>query len=33
MLAEALEHLVRGIVDSPDDVAGRSSNTRIGELR
>lgn len=32
MLAEALEHLVRGIVDSPDDVAVRSRNTRRGEL-
>ena len=32
MLAEALEHLVRGIVDSPDDVTVRSRNTRRGEL-
>ncbi len=32
MLAEALEHLVRGIVDSPDDVEVRSRNTRRGEL-
>ncbi|MCF2705764.1 RNA-binding protein [Arcanobacterium haemolyticum] len=32
MLADALEHLVRGIVDSPDDVDVRSRNTRRGEL-
>ena len=32
MLAEALEHLVRGIVDSPDDVEVQSRNTRRGEL-
>lgn len=32
MLAEALEHLVRGIVDNPDDVDVRSRNTRRGEL-
>ena len=32
MLAEALEHLVGGIVDSPDDVEVQSRNTRRGEL-
>lgn len=32
MLAEALEHLVRGIVDSPDDVEVQSRDTRRGEL-
>ncbi len=32
MLAEALEHLVRGIVDNPDDVEVSSRNTRRGEL-
>lgn len=32
MLAEALEHLVRGIVDSPDDVTVRSRNQRRGRL-
>lgn len=32
MLAEALEHLVSGIVDSPEDVNVRSRNTRRGEL-
>ncbi len=32
MLAEALEHLVRGIVDAPDDVEVQSRNTRRGEL-
>ena len=32
MLAEALEHLVRGIVDNPDDVEVTSRNTRRGEL-
>ncbi len=32
MLAEALEHLVRGIVDTPDDVEVQSRNTRRGEL-
>lgn len=32
MLAEALEHLVRGIVDTPDDVEVRARNTRRGEL-
>lgn len=30
MLADALEHLVRGIVDYPDDVAVRSRQTRRG---
>ena len=30
MLAQALEHLVRGIVDSPDDVRART--TRRGDL-
>ena len=32
MLADALEHLVRGIVDSPEDVEVQSRNTRRGEL-
>ncbi len=32
MLADALEHLVRGIVDSPDDVEVQSRNTRRGAL-
>ena len=32
MLADALEHLVRGIVDSPDDVEVQSRNIRRGEL-
>ena len=32
MLADALEHLVRGIVDSPVDVEVQSRNTRRGEL-
>ncbi|MCI7306233.1 MULTISPECIES: RNA-binding protein [Trueperella] len=32
MLADALEHLVRGIVDNPDDVEVTSRNTRRGEL-
>ncbi|MFP7695906.1 RNA-binding protein [Trueperella sp. LYQ143] len=32
MLADALEHLVRGIVDSPDDVEVVSRNNRRGEL-
>ena len=30
MLAEALEHLVRGIVDSPDDVSVKSRENRRG---
>ncbi len=32
MLAEALEHLVRGIVDYPDDVEVRSREQRRGRL-
>ena len=32
MLADALEHLVRGIVDHPDDVQIRSAALRRGEL-
>lgn len=32
MLAEALEHLVRGIVDHPDDVRVQSRALRRGEL-
>ncbi|MEN0129469.1 MAG: RNA-binding protein [Brevundimonas sp.] len=32
MLAEALEHLVRGIVDHPDAVRVSSSSLRRGEL-
>ena len=32
MLADALEHLVRGSVDSPDEVEVQSRNTRRGEL-
>ncbi|WP_216431033.1 RNA-binding protein [Arcanobacterium phocae] len=32
MLAEALEHLVRGIVDNPDDVEVSSRTNRRGEL-
>jgi predicted RNA-binding protein YlqC (UPF0109 family) len=32
MLADALEHLVRGIVDHPDDVRVTSSALRRGEL-
>lgn len=32
MLADALEHLVRGIVDHPDDVQVSSKNMRGGEL-
>ncbi len=32
MLAEALEHLVRGIVDHPDDVSVTSKTLRRGEL-
>ena len=30
MLVEALEHLVRGIVDNPDDVSVRSREARGG---
>lgn len=32
MLAEAVEHLVRGIVDHPDDVRVSSKPMRRGEL-
>jgi hypothetical protein len=32
MLAEALEHLVRGIVDHPDDVTVRDKQLRRGSL-
>lgn len=32
MLADALEHLVRGIVDNPDDVEVSSRSLRRGEL-
>lgn len=32
MLADALEHLVRGIVDHPDDVRVSSRPLRRGEL-
>jgi predicted RNA-binding protein YlqC (UPF0109 family) len=32
LLAEALEHLVRGIVDYPDDVEVRSREQRRGRL-
>ena len=32
MLAEALEHLVRGVVDHPDDVSVRDKQTRRGPL-
>lgn len=32
MLAEALEHLVRGIVDNPDDVEVSARKNRRGEL-
>lgn len=32
MLADALEHLVRGIVDHPDDVRVTSRTLRRGEL-
>lgn len=31
MLADALEHLVRGIVDNPDDVQVRAKTGRWGE--
>ena len=31
MLADALEHLVRGIVDNPDDVRVSAKNNRRGE--
>ncbi|MDO5366576.1 MULTISPECIES: RNA-binding protein [Kocuria] len=32
MLAEALEHLVRGIVDSPEDITVRSREGRRGQI-
>jgi predicted RNA-binding protein YlqC (UPF0109 family) len=32
MLAEAVKHLVRGIVDHPDDVRVRMRSTRRGDL-
>lgn len=32
MLREALEHLVRGIVDHPDDVQVSAKNLRRGQL-
>lgn len=32
MLADALEHLVRGIVDNPDDVQVSTKPMRRGEL-
>lgn len=32
MLADALEHLVRGIVDHPDEVRVDARNLRRGEL-
>jgi predicted RNA-binding protein YlqC (UPF0109 family) len=32
MLAEALEHLVRGIVDSPEDVKVAMKNNRRGDI-
>lgn len=32
MLAQSLEHLVRGVVDNPDDVRVRSRRTRRGDL-
>lgn len=32
MLADALEHLVRGIVDNPDDVEVRTKTLRRGDL-
>ena len=32
MLAEALEHLVRGVVDNPDDVQVRDKRIRGGAL-
>ena len=32
MLAEALEHLVRGIVDKPDEVSVRDKRVRGGSL-
>ena len=32
MLSEALEHLVRGIVNHPDDVAVRDKDQRRGRM-
>ncbi len=32
MVAEALEHLVRGIVDNPDEVSVRTRDLRRGRL-
>ena len=32
MLADALEHLVRGVVDNPDDVTVTPRSLRRGEL-
>lgn len=32
MLGEALEHLVKGIVDNPDDVQVRPKSVRHGQL-
>lgn len=32
MLAEALEHLVRGIVDNPDDVTVQAKTNRRGDI-
>ena len=32
MLADALEHLVRGIVDHPDDVSVRDKQLRRGSI-
>jgi uncharacterized protein len=32
MLAEALEHLVRGVVDHPDDVSVRDKELRRGSI-
>ncbi len=32
MLADAVEHLVRGIVDHPDDVSVRLSSSRRGRV-
>lgn len=32
MLAEALEHLVQGIVTNPDDVRVRDKDTRMGRM-
>jgi hypothetical protein len=31
-LADALEHLVRGIVDNPDDVTVAAKNSRRGDI-